>query len=103
MGKERPRGIQGQRLDRRVDDRGWTTPRRQEARSGHAVVRPEPSIRLQFQSDVNSALLAGGDEMVEPLQGLGVERLGVVSVVVEETSIRAQGGVEVAEPDQIDS
>ena len=52
---------------------------------------------------VDPAQLEGGDQMVEPGQGLGVERLGIVPRVVEEAVARTDGHIQVAEPDQVDA
>ena len=69
----------------------------------HAVVVAEPAAALQLERHVDPPRLEGGDQVVEPPQGLRVERLGVVAGVVEQAAVGAERRVEVAEPDEVDA
>ena len=68
---------------------------------GDVVAVAEPPAALELDRDVDAPRLQGGDQVVEPGQGVGVERLGVVAGVVEEAPAGAERGVEVAEPDEV--
>ncbi len=93
-----PRGL----ADARVEGGGGPAAGRELPAVGdRGVAVAEPPGGLQLDRDVDPPRLEGGDQVVEPGQGVGVEFLGVVPGVVEEAPGRAERGVEVGEPDEV--
>src|SRR5271157_1477633 len=101
--QQRPGRLQAQLRDRGIEQGRGTAARGQQPGEGHAVVVAKPAVALQLERHVNSPRLECCDQVVELLEGQGVEGIGVVASVVEEAAVGPDGRVEIAQPDEVDA
>ena len=76
---------------------GW-----QQTGNGDSIPGPKSSLGLKLERDIDPARLECGDQMIEPGECFGIERLGVIASVVEQTAIGTQGRIEFTQPNQVD-